>query len=196
MPSIAIVGRQGSGKTFLGAYMARMLMNQYKGEIDLYTNIEMKGENVFVIHDLMDFPFDKKRKKIILIDEAMFSVNSRSSSSNINQVWSMAYALFRKSNVILSVFMTHRPKMIDVNLRDQLSYIVMCRKDKHKFDYLFIDMILQVQKGVHIPKTKEVFDIADYDTHDYPLPIEVLRLADEHPLFHIKKIERKKVKAL
>lgn len=194
MSRIGLFGPQGSGKTLLGMMFCRMIQAAYP-EVDLYTNVNAYGKNVYTIKDMIEFPFNRDRPKILYMDEAMFSVNARNASSNINQAWSMALALFRKSNVVLSIYATHRPKMMDVNFRDQLQYSVMCRKTKADFSYLMVDMVMYAARGFTMPRSKPVFDFANYDTHDYPLPIEVIELVDKHPLFQMKKIEKKKVAA-
>jgi ABC-type dipeptide/oligopeptide/nickel transport system ATPase component len=189
---IAIVGQQGSGKSLLTMVIARQIQKKYP-EIKIYTNINALGNNLIVINDLGDLPFDRT-PKILIVDEMMFSANARSSSTNENLLWTMALAYFRKSNVILTMYATHRVSMIDKNIREQLDSIIMCRKNSSMFQYLYIDMTTYHQIPMYMPKIKEVFDFADYDTYDFPMPIKVHKLMD-NPMFELTKVERTKYKS-
>lgn len=202
-----IFGPQGSGKTFLAIYMARILQKRF-AELSIFTNVVGKnGDPYFkTITDLADFPFEVDEEKdatldyqwrspkIMIVDESMFSMSSRGSGSNINELWSRAFAFFRKNNVVATFFCTHRPSMLDVRFRDQLDVAIMCRKNPSHFDYLYYDLVTQINVPFIVPRNKKVFEFANYNTYSMPMPIEVVRLA-EHPLFELKRIERKKVKA-
>jgi AAA+ superfamily predicted ATPase len=196
---LGMFGQQGSGKTFLSVLLARKVQKLYP-ECTIYSNIS--GEDIVTISDLNEFPFDNYKEypnelpppKILIIDEAMFSISSRGSSSNINEIWSRALAMFRKNNVVLTIYATHRPSMLDVRFRDQLDSVVMCRKNKVHFDYLYVDMVTHLQKTFQVPKIDKMFQMANYATREMPMPIEVIELMN-HPLFQLKKIERTKVSA-
>jgi len=199
---LSIVGQQGSGKTLLSVILARLVQSRYP-ETMIYSNVySVDNDPSWVtINDLADFPFDDHKKfkgrvppKILILDEAMFSVSSRGSGSNINELWSRALAYFRKNNVVLTIFATHRVNMLDNRFREQLDGVIMCRKNPSYFDYLLVDMVTHIQKPFRMAKTPSVFNFANYNTYEMPMPIEVIRL-QEHPLFQLKKIERKKVKA-
>lgn len=195
MPKIGIFGQQGSGKTLLAVLLSR-LIQRADPAVTLYTNVtNVTGDESFVtIGDLSEFPFERGKPKILLLDEAMFSIDSRNASSNVNQLWSRALAYFRKSDVIATFYCTHRPSMLDSRFRDQLDAVIMCRKNPTHFDYLYIDMVSQMRKAFQIPKHKYVFDTANYDTRDFPLPIEVIGLMND-PRFQMKKFEKIKVAA-
>lgn len=203
---IGVFGPQGSGKTLLAVLLARMVQS-VDPMASIWTNVIGKNDDPYfhTITDLADFPFetdDEKDRsephqwrapKIMLVDEAMFSMSSRGAGSNINELWTRAIAFFRKNNVVLSLYATHRPGMLDNRIREQLDAVIMCRKNKHYFDYLYIDMLTYIQVPLMLPKAQRVFEKANYNTHQMPMPIEVTRLA-EHPLFKLIRIEREKIK--
>lgn len=185
MPTLGIFGPQGSGKSFFAMVLARSLQQQDK-DLTIYTNMNVTGDNIQVINDLGKVPFTDNKSKVLIIDEAYFSLDSRNSSSKNNRIWSKAYALFRKSDFVLTVFITHRPRMIDVNIREQMQYYLMCRKNSKHFDYLLMDAISELTTPIMIPRHKQLFDFANYDTKDFPLPITINSL-ETHPLFQIAK---------
>lgn len=182
---LGIFGPQGSGKSLFAAVLFRQLQ-KLDDSLDLYTNMSVTGRNIHVINDLGQMPFNDGRRKMLVVDEAYFTLDSRNSSSKQNRIWSKAFALFRKSDVVLTVFITHRPRMLDVNIREQLDYILMCRKNPNQFDYLLMDTTTEDLSPITLPKSYNVFTYADYDTKDFPLPIET-RSLELHPLFMISK---------
>lgn len=185
MSSIGIFGPQGSGKSLFAMVFARMLQ-RLDSDLDIYTNMNVAGQNIKTINDLALIPLDDGRRKVFILDEAYFSLDSRNTSSQQNRIWSKAFALFRKSDLVLNVFITHRPRMIDVNIREQLNFILMCRKNPDRFEYLLLEPITEMTSPIVIPKHKEVFQFADYDTKDFPLPVTVENLKNL-PLFSILK---------
>lgn len=191
---LGIFGQQGSGKSLIAMVIARKLQ-EVDSELDIYTNMNVEGKNVHVIYDLGDLPLDDGRRKVFIIDEAYFTLDSRNSSSKQNRVWSKVFALFRKSEVVLSVFITHRPRMIDVNIREQFDFILMCRKNPTVFQYLLMEIVSELTVPITLPKHQAVYDYADYDTKDFPYPISVMSLVD-HPLFNpeseTKRLKREK----
>jgi ABC-type dipeptide/oligopeptide/nickel transport system ATPase component len=180
---LGIFGPQGSGKSYFAMVLARLLASM-DSNVMIYTNMNVIGHNIVVIDDLGCVPLDDHVNKILIVDEAYYSLDSRNSNSKQNSIWTKCFALFRKGDVVLSIFITHRPRMLDVNIREQLDMILMCRKNKVHFDYLLMDMITEQLKSIHLPKTKQMFDYADFDTKDMPFPITVDSLVDS-PLFKI-----------
>jgi ABC-type dipeptide/oligopeptide/nickel transport system ATPase component len=180
---LGIFGPQGSGKSYFAMVLARLLASM-DSAVMIYTNMNVTGHNIVVIDDLGMVPLDDHINKILIVDEAYYSLDSRNSNSKQNSIWTKCFALFRKGDVVLSIFITHRPRMLDVNIREQLDMILMCRKNKVHFDYLLMDMITEQLKSIHLPKTKQMFDYADFDTKDMPYPITVDSLVDS-PLFKI-----------
>lgn len=181
---LGIFGPQGSGKSFFAMILARRLQ-QIDPELDIYSNMNATG-GIIRIDDLAEIPFQDGKNKILIVDEAMFTLNSRNTNSKQNAVWSKAVALFRKSDFVAVIFITHRPRMIDVNIREQLDYILMCRKNQHNFDYLLYETISDLTIPIQIPKMPEIFQFANYDTKDFPLPIQITEL-EKMPLFQILK---------
>lgn len=180
---LGVFGPQGSGKSFFAMVFARNLQLS-DPDLMVYTNMNVTGENIVVIDDMGNFPFDDGKNKVFIVDEAYFTLDSRNSNSKQNRIWTKAFALFRKSDVVLTVFITHRPRMLDVYIREQLDFILMCRKNPTHFDYLLLDTVTETMNSLIIPKHEDVFKFANYDTKDFPYPISVESLID-HPLFNI-----------
>lgn len=181
---LGIFGPQGSGKSLFAMILARRLQ-QIDPNIDIYSNMNATG-GIIRIEDLAEISFKDGKNKILIVDEAMFSINSRNTNSKQNAVWSKALALFRKSDFVLVIFITHRPRMIDVNMREQLDYLLMCRKNPMHFDYLLYETISDLTIPIQIPKMQEIFNFANFDTKDFPLPIQITEL-EKQPLFQILK---------
>lgn len=181
MSRIGVFGPQGSGKTTIAMLFARHFQ-QLNKNITIYTNINATGDNLKVISDLAEIPFQDGKPKIFILDEAMFTIDSRNSSSKQNKVWTKALALFRKSQVILSIFITHTPSMLDVRVRDQLEFIIMARKNKTHFDYLIYEVISKMYTAMQIPRTQQVFQFANFNTNDFPNPILTEQL-EKNPIF-------------
>lgn len=182
---LGIFGPQGSGKTLFIMVLIRALQKKYPG-IKIYTNINATGKDIEVIEDLGEIPFQNGLPKIFVIDEAYFTLDSRGSSSKQNRIWSRAFALFRKSDIVLTVFVTHRPRMLDVNIREQLDMVLMCRKEKEYFSYLLVDTLSMLQTPIQMPKHEAIYKFADYDTKDFPLAIWTEKL-QENPIFKLIK---------
>lgn len=185
MPKVLVIGQQGSGKSLLGVYLSRTIQDRYS-ETTIYTNMNLdQATNVKTITDLSQIPFDRT-PKILIVDEAMFTLDSRSHGSRQNKIWTRAQAFFRKANFLLVLYLTHEVGLIDNRMRGQLDYIFMCRKNKRVFDYLAIDMQTQKTKPFYLPKHEQIFNKANFDTHDFPPPITVDGLADD-VIFKIAK---------
>jgi ABC-type dipeptide/oligopeptide/nickel transport system ATPase subunit len=182
---LGVFGPQGSGKTTIAMLFARMLTKD-NPDVKIYTNINATGENLITISDLADLPFQDNKPKVFILDEAMFSIDSRNSNSKQNKVWTKALALFRKSDVVLAIFVTHTPSMLDIRIRDQLDYIIMARKNPTHFDYLLYEVISKISIPLQMARTKNVFNFANFDTKDFPDPITTERL-ELLPIFKILK---------
>lgn len=182
---IGVVGPQGSGKTLISMFLARCIAT-LSLEITIYTNANATGSNVVVISDLGEIPFDRN-PKILILDEAMFSVDSRRAGSESNVIWTRAVAFFRKANFLAVFFATHTPTMIDNRIREQMQYFIMCRKNKLEFQYMMLDMFSQQIKTFKMPKdNQKLYDFVSFDTYDFPNPIETELLMKISPLFRIK----------
>lgn len=185
MVKIGVFGPQGSGKTTIAMLLCRYFQ-QFDERIKIYTNVNAVGNNIVTIKDLADIPFRDGLPKIFYLDEAMFTLDSRNSSSKQNKVWTKAFALFRKSDFILEIYSTHTVSMLDVRVRDQLNYIIMSRKNSTHFDYILYDTLSKMYSAFTIPKVKDVFDFANFDTKDFPDPISVDELSKDL-LFAVQK---------
>lgn len=199
MPMIPVVGPQGSGKSLISLYFSRITCNLFKKEygiiLPIYTNINAFGDNIIVISDLGEIPFNRD-PKILILDEAMFSMDSRRSGSEENVIWSRMIAYFRKLNFCIVFFNTHTPAMMDSRIRDQAPYMIMCRKSKLRFEYLLLDLFSQQPKPFYIPKNQSVYDFCDFDTHDFPNPITTDLLQKNMPEFFTIKTKKNKGQAV
>lgn len=178
---LGVFGPQGSGKTTIAMLFARHFQSIDKN-IKIYTNINATGQNLITIDDLAYIPLQDNKPKIFILDEAMFSIDSRNSNSKQNKVWTKALALFRKSDVVLAIFITHTPSMLDVRIRDQLDYIVMARKNKTHFDYLLYEVISKIHTSMQVPRTQEIFTFANFNTKDFPNPI-LTQILEQQQIF-------------
>jgi len=185
MAKAMIIGPQGSGKSLLGIYWSRKIQARYPG-VTIYTNMNVANEEyVKTVTDLSQIPFDRE-PKILIIDEAMFTLDSRAHSSKQNKIWTRAQAFFRKSNFLLVLYLTHTLDLIDNRMRAQLDYVIMCRKNRRLFEYLAFDMLTQNTKPFYLPKRNDIYDFANFDTYDFPIPISVDGLED-NVIFKISK---------
>jgi hypothetical protein len=164
---------------------------QYDPDLMIYTNMNVTGHNITVIDDLGMIPLEDGINKILIVDEAYYTLDSRNSNSKQNSIWTKAFGLFRKSDFVLTIFITHRPRMLDVHIREQLDMYLMCRKNPEHFDYLLMDSISEMTSPIQLPKVKSLFDFANYNTKDMPYPIVVDSLID-HKLFRITTAKDKK----
>ncbi|WP_157804371.1 ATP-binding protein [Lysinibacillus xylanilyticus] len=184
MVKVGLFGPQGAGKTTLGMLLCRLVQSM-DSRIKIYTNvtnIDENDETVVTISDLAEIPFQDGLPKIVYVDEAYFSVGSRTSSSKQNVVWTKAFALFRKSDVILTIFATHRPNMVDVNIRNLLEYVIMGRKNKGNLDYIVYDVISKEWAPLQLEKNKKLFDFTRFNTKDFPNTIATEEL-QKLPIF-------------
>lgn len=196
MTMMAVLGLQGTGKSTLSILFARIIQSHafrtFGQYVPIYTNMNAEGD-INIISDLGEIPYDKK-PKILIIDEAMFTVDSRNSSSHENREWTRAVAFFRKNQHLLTIFATHEISMVDVRIKGQLSYIIMCRKNKKYFEYLMIDTVAYLTKYFVVPKTPQLFDYCDFDTTDFPNPISTDLLTELMPNIAAKSKRRPKTK--
>lgn len=187
MTKVAIFGPQGSGKTTIAMFFIRAFMQQDK-TLKVYTNVYNLANtpNFIQIDDLSQIPFQDGLPKIIYVDEAYFTIGSRDTGSKQNKIWTKAFALFRKSDVVCTIFSTHRPNMIDINIRNLCDYIIMSKKNRQYNDYLIYEVISKMSTGFTMPKTKALYDFTKFDTKDFPPPISSEGL-EFHPLFKVLK---------
>lgn len=191
---IGVYGPQGSGKTLLSVLLSRKVIDflDAYNEVIIYTNVNASGRNIKIIEDLGEIPLDRK-PKILILDEAMFSVDSRRSSGESNVIWTRIVAFLRKTNFLMAFFNTHTPEMVDNRIRGQTVYTFMCRKSKKQFEYLILDMFSHQTKFITIPKSQDMYDYANFDTYDFPNPIDIELLIERNPkLFKVRtKKDRK-----
>jgi GTPase SAR1 family protein len=166
---IGVVGLQGSGKSSFIVQFARKFQ---KLGVNIYSNMNVEGFTL--IKDYADVPFDNTLKYLV-IDEAMFSLDSRSFSSKDNKVFSRFLAYLRKINCGL-IWATHFVDLIDVRLRQQTSLYVVMKKESNNSSFIMLDPFTFDTYRYHIPRTKEFFDFCNYNTYDMPTIIKTDKL--------------------
>ena len=63
---------------------------------------------------------------------------------------------------------TITPDMVDKNLRIQLNYFVLCKKDTNNLHYKIFDMQSQTYKLLSLKRDPNLFDYVKYDTEEIP----------------------------
>lgn len=162
-----IFGYQGSGKTTIGVVMARAIARELQATI--YSNIEAPG--VVTVTKLSEIPMDRL-PKILLIDEAMFTIDSRLFSSGASVKFTRFLAYLRKNGCLL-LYMTHHPSMIDLRLRQQTNFAILARSTPDRFVYRVVNMQTLVEGGLEALKVPGLFAMANYSTEEFPAPITI-----------------------
>ncbi len=169
-----VVGLQGAGKTSFLVYIGRQF--QRLGA-DVYTN--MSVEDFVHIRDFSEIPFDRKFK-ILLIDEAMFSFDSRSFGSKDNKIFSRFLAYLRKQNTGL-IWATHFLGLVDVRLRMQTEiYYMVKKRDERYIDVLAMNAFTSSIHSMSIEKSPRYFSYLRYDTADMPSIVTVQGLLQKN----------------
>lgn len=162
---IGCYGFQRSGKTFIAALISEMLRSKYGYPV--FTNINSK--NFTHINSLNEIPLDKK-PKVLLIDEAYMSLDSRDWQKNAGIT--KFFNTIGKQNILL-ILTAPFPDMIEMRVRRQHNYVIFAKGSSSCMTYKIIDMQRQKEKVFSIPKTKDVFSMVEYDTLDFPDAIEM-----------------------
>lgn len=157
---IGIFGAMGSGKTALAIVLCR---NQvaYTPNIKIYTNIPNTPGTIHITK-ASQLPIDTK-PKILLLDEIMFTMDSRAFSSQNNKLLSRLLAYLRKINTTL-VYATHDPGMVDIRLRQHTQYAIFMKDQGEYFTFMAVDCMTEEKNIYHIYKSEEYFKYANYDT--------------------------------
>lgn len=153
-------GLQRSGKTFLAALIATYYNKKY--DIPVFTNM---GIDKFKrIRYLTDMPIDKK-PKVLLLDEAHFYLNSRNFKSQADFIYFLNTIC--KRNILLLATAINAD-MIDKNLRIQLNYYVLCKKDNNNLHYRIFDLQSQISKDLSLKREENLFNQVNYDSTEIP----------------------------
>lgn len=169
MAIIGVIGLQGSGKTSFAVQYGRKFQ-MIDGQV--YSNMNIQGFKN--IRDYAEIPFNRKLK-LLIIDEAMFSLDSRSFSSKDNKIFSRFLAYLRKINTQL-IWITHFPNLIDSRLRSQTDYYVLCKKHKNQTRFIVINAFTLEQYSYKILRSPEFFKFCNYNTFDMPDIISTKKL--------------------
>ena len=115
-------GFQRSGKTFIAALISEMLRSKYG--FPVYTN--MNSKNFIHIKSLNESPLDKK-PKVLLIDEAPNSLDSRDWQKNSGIT--KFFNTIGKQNILL-ILTAPFPDMIEMRVRRQNNYVIFAKGSK------------------------------------------------------------------
>ena len=154
-------GMQRSGKTFLPTLISTFYHNRY--DIPVYTNMDVPEFKR--IRYLSQMPINKD-PKILLLDELHFYLNSRNFKSQADYIYFLNTIC--KRNIFLLGTCIH-PDMVDKNLRIQLNYFVLCKKDEYNLNYRIIDVQNQIIRELSFKRKDELFKYVNYDTDEIPL---------------------------
>jgi len=158
-------GFQRSGKTFIAALISEMLRSKY--DIPVFTN--MNSKHFIHIKSLNEIPLDKK-PKVLLIDEAYMSLDSRDWQKNAGIT--KFFNTIGKQNILL-ILTAPFPDMIEMRIRRQHNYVIFAKGSANLMTYKLVDMQRQKERMFIIPKTKEMFNMVEYDTLDFPDSVEM-----------------------
>ncbi|MCG8528701.1 MAG: ATP-binding protein [Opitutales bacterium] len=161
MSIVGVIGLQGSGKTSFAVQYGRKF-NSVNGQV--YTNMNIHGFTE--IRDFGEIPFTRDMK-LLIIDEAMFSLDSRSFSSKDNKIFSRFLAYLRKINTQL-MWITHFPNLIDSRLRLQTSLFILCKKYRNKTLFNVINAFTLDQYSYSINRSEDFFNYCNYNSFEMP----------------------------
>ena len=115
---IGLFGKKGSGKSTLLSILGFL---HYMVGTEVYTNYDVNFPHIEVhrLIDLMNIPFDQKRK-VFLGDDFDFWFQSRSASSSVNRSLNDILMFWGKNNLSL-IYTAKRPMAIDIGLRESTS---------------------------------------------------------------------------
>lgn len=158
-------GFQRSGKTFIAALISTILKEKYN--IEVYSNIT--SPDFIHITSLTELPFNNE-PKIVLIDEAYMSMDSRDWGKNTSIT--KFFNTIGKQN-ILFIITAPFPDMIEMRVRKQQNYVIFSKYDEKFLHYKIVDMQRQKEKIFAIQKCPEIFNRVKYDTLECPDIVEM-----------------------
>lgn len=153
-------GLQRSGKTFLVTLIAGYYNKKFG--IPVYTNMNIPQFNI--ITELTQMPINRE-PKILLLDEVHFFLNSRNFKQQADYIYFLNTICKRN---ILFLGTTITPDMVDKNLRIQLSYYVLCKKDNRKLYYKIFDIQNNYVKELHFLRDEQLYNYQKYDSDEIP----------------------------
>lgn len=153
-------GYQRSGKTML-AYLLSDFMNK-KYNIPIYSNIHVKNWNP--ISSLKDVPLNYE-PKVLLLDEVYYFMDSRTWQQNTSA--SIFFNTIGKQNILL-IITAIDPSEVEIRLRRQHNFMVMCKGDRDNIYYRILDVQRNLKKDFSIQKTPDLFKSLKYDTLQVP----------------------------
>lgn len=165
---ICFSGAQRSGKTLFSVLLARKLQELEKREV--YTNM-VNVPGFITIHNILDIP-NTPTPKILLLDEAPNLIDSRDYKLFANNGLTIWFNTLRKRNIHL--FLTAiNPNMIELRIRSQIDYLVLCKPVFNCIQARVLDANLGFYKDLFVPKTTELFNYCNYNTLSIPNIIEM-----------------------
>ena len=153
-------GLQRSGKTLLATIIAGYYSRKFR--IPVYTNMNIP--EFHIITELTQMPINRD-PKILLLDEVHFFLNSRNFKQQADYIYFLNTICKRN---ILFLGTTITPDMVDKNLRIQLNYFVLCKKDNRQLYYKIFDVQNNFSKELHFLREQQLYDYQKYDSNEIP----------------------------
>jgi len=143
---ILVLGHMGSGKTLFLTILGYMTKAKVISNFKLnYPNKSV--ENLSITQIINE---DFKEKVVILLDEAWLYLDSRRSSSSLNQIFS--YILFQSRKKNLNFYLTAQlGNTLDVRFRRLADFIVYCKNHKNYFEYTLVNLNNNQYKKIRLP---------------------------------------------
>lgn len=164
MTIIGIVGSMGSGKTLIATALAHHYM---KGGATVYANYKLNFDSKALrLSDIQDCDYDFHHA-LLIIDEIHLFLDSRTSGTKKNRIFSYFITQSRKRNLIF-FYTTQNAHQVDKRLRSNTDYIIKCEnmtpgaKENVIIKWTITDMNTNISKTFAI-KADPFFKL--YDTH-------------------------------
>ncbi len=171
---VGIIGKRGTGKTIT---MAKTVMDMLKKGKTVYTNFHINKKAIPKKYHskikLLDSDFFKNYKDFklyncaLFIDEIYVYIDSRSSMSKRNILWSYFINQTRKRDVDL-YFTTQFFRQVELRLRENTEIFIFPQIIKQKNDIFIVNKIFSYgdtlkKIGREVFKGNDYFDVYDTD---------------------------------
>lgn len=156
-----INGEPGSGKSLLLVLLAKMR----EGKCPIYSNLTLKinGAKRIAIQDLENI-----NTGLLLIDEAYGWLESRNSSSALNQY--MSRLIFQSRKRRLDLFSAEQLRStIDLRMRDLSTLTILAlgkNKNETAFEYAYVRNFTMNRFVIPIKLAEKLYPL--YDTYEFP----------------------------
>jgi len=158
---IAFVGRQGEGKTICMLYFAYLFRQIYK--LTIKSNSVIKYSDPIQLTSFSQL--SNVHDSILFLDEMHHDLDSRAMTKNIERA--TYFSQMRKHGNIC-LFNTQQLHKIDKRLREEINYIVVCRKIKRGVHKIMLMDYIDYEMGNYSNIKQSVINVSSlfgcYDT--------------------------------